>query len=143
VNNIKVHREQLTLGEFIDRLADAARHGAADHIAFDFCGLVPTSFASSRGDYSEIALGWADQRGSIDSLRRAREEWPEPSVATLLDRARRAIGVRFPGWKGGGCTATQGTLLWVDNPGEWSNTTITGVELCDGVAVIRTARVET
>lgn len=141
MNNIKRHDEQLTLGEFIDCLTPLARHNADAHVEFDFCGLVPAAFASSRGDYSELALGWADPRGSADKARRAREEWPEPTLRTLLDRANAAVGATFPGWKGGEYVATKRSLLWVDNPGEWTSTIIFAVEIRDGAAIIHTRRV--
>lgn len=110
--------EQLTLGEIIDRLeavADKERK-----VAFDFEYLWPTTLASWRGDYSQLALGF---NGTIGHSLKS----DNPTIAALLQELRSAIGKGFEGWKGGEYVMDSSTLVWVANPGNVGNTAIVGV----------------
>lgn len=103
--------DQISLGGFIDLLAQRP----ADHfITYDFAGLVPTSFASYRGYYDQLALGWG-----ADCAR--------PTVGQLLKLCGDTVGETFEGWKGGDYRMTLRTPLWVANPGNTGSTAIVGL----------------
>jgi hypothetical protein len=100
-------------------------------VRFDFCSLTPTRFASWRGIYAELALGWtADPAGPL-------------TVAELLELARACVGQTFHGWKGGEFAMRSATRVWVDNPGESTMTKLSMVRLDgDGVVILDTRREE-
>lgn len=97
--------DQMTLGRLIDRLTLVADQSLP--VIFDF-GPKPTTLASWRGIYAELALGYDDVVAS-------------PTVAELLAECRRADGATFTGWKGGDFTMGRETAVWVANPGETSD----------------------
>lgn len=93
-------------------------------VYFDFGGLVPTTIASWRGIYAEPALGCKENNGE------------EPTVSDLLNELKIATsGKTYCGWKGGDFKYSDSDILHVDNPGEYTNTEISGV-LDDGWRVV-------
>lgn len=102
----------LTLGQIIDALEKAPPFA---RVMFDFCDLAPTDVRSWRGDYSELALGWADLS--------------ELTAHVLLPRLKDSVGESFEGYKGGTYLMTRDTPVVVDNWGACSNTTIASVDV--------------
>ena len=83
-------RTQLTLGEFIvllEKLSDPD-----EPVYFDFGNCYPSGFASYRGDYSHLALGWSHSDKNVGVPFR---------VGGLLAAARSVKGRTLEGWKGG------------------------------------------
>ncbi len=120
---------QLSLGEFIDLLEAWPNDKDKDACYFDFGGLSPTAPGSYRGDYSELALGFAES-----------ESYPEPTVATVLKWCLEAVGKEFEGYKGGEFTMSRSTPLWVANYGKTGGTAVVGrVSRVDHAFVIKTA----
>lgn len=121
----------MTLGEVIDALKrsepDATVH-------FDFCYTAPTTVASYRGYYDDLALGW--QPATYDD--ESKTYWP--LVATILERLQSAVGKRFEGWKGGFYLMDTDTMLWVANPGETSGTSISRVSYEYGTVILHTEK---
>lgn len=105
-------KTQMRLGELIDALK---RQDQAEAVKYDFVHHGPTTLASYRGYYEDLALGY-DEKGNY------------PTVAELITRLESAIGEVFTGWKGGDYTMTRDTPVWVANPGESGSTVIVGVE---------------
>lgn len=103
--------ERLSLGGLIDALA---QQPADSTVSFQFGGLVPTTLASYRGYYDDLALGFDDG-------------YP-PTVSALLERLRAADGAVFHGWKGGEYRMSRWSRLWVANPGHCGDTAIIGVK---------------
>lgn len=101
----------MTLGAFIKAL-EACPQDAG--VSFDFGGCYPTEFASYRGSYEQLALGFDDKI-------------VRPTVANLLARAKESLGKTFEGYKGGDYTMLEYTPLWVSNYGRSSGTAITAV----------------
>jgi hypothetical protein len=97
--------DQMTLGRLIDWLTLVADQSLP--VVFDF-GPKPTTLASWRGIYAELALGYDDVVSP-------------PTVAELLAECRRADGTTFTGWKGGDFTMGRETAVWVANRGETSD----------------------
>lgn len=114
--------ETLTLSQLIRALETANDSGKELYVCFDFGSAIPTDLDSSRGDYSHLALGYEltgyDSRNGRTDNAMAKE---------LINYLKNSIRSTFEGWKGGFYTATKDTPVWVDNPGNWSNTAITGV----------------
>ena len=117
---------QLTLGEFIDKLAALP---ADRPVYFGFGNAVPACFASWRWSYDELALGYKDHDA--------------PTAGDLLAKAREAVGQTFTGWKGGDFTMTRHTPVWVANQGDCGHTMIVDVQDAEWMAVIVTAYGET
>ncbi|MCA9878442.1 MAG: hypothetical protein KC442_11690 [Thermomicrobiales bacterium] len=115
--------DQLSLGELIAQLE---KQDPGHSIQFDFCRAIPTTLASWRGAYDELALGF-DMDGK------------DPSVGELLEHLRTAVGRTYTGWKGGDFVMSLETPVWVANPGDGCNTAIIGVEGIDYQVVIQTA----
>lgn len=113
-----MEREQLTLGEFIKKLEAQPQD---NNIYFDFAHLVPDHFMSWRGVYRELALGYRDI------------EWKDGkyvgymTVAELLEKAKKAVGAVFEGYKGGDFTMREDTPVWVSNYGDADHTQIVDV----------------
>lgn len=114
---------QITLGDLIALLEVC---DPSDAVRYDFEWAVPTTLASWRGIYRELALGY-----TIDST--------PPTVASLLEQLRGAMGCTFTGWKGGEFVMDQYTPLWVANPGLSGSTVITGIRQTKGEVILRTA----
>lgn len=123
--------QQLMLGELIEKIKACGLTYGEENLPktmmFDFGSAVPTCLNSSRGDYSELALGYR-----LDGYdRHFKENDAKPSLATdLLSDLESAIGSTFEGYKGGEYKMTKDTPVWVDNWGNCSNTAI--VDVIDG-----------
>lgn len=112
------YTQPLTLGEFIEKLKQQPQ---GNEITFDFGGFVPTSFASWRGFYDQLALGYEEP------------EYNESvTVANLLDLATATVGVTMSGYKGGSYLMTKETNLWADNYSRSTGTAIFDVVTFDG-----------
>lgn len=110
----------LSLGQLIRRLEACDQQA---QVCFDFCGYVPGSVLSSRGNYAELAIGLVDP----DTLL---------SVSELLRQLRAADGATMSGYKGGDFRMDRSTPIWVDNWGQWTSTAITGVNDDEGYKVV-------
>ena len=91
---------------------------------------VPTTVDSWRGVYAEPALGWspAGYTKHVDTY---------PTVASLIAELEQAISGRiYTGWKGGEFTYDGTETLHVDNPGDYTMMSITGVDVKDYEVVI-------
>jgi hypothetical protein len=114
--------EQLTLGELItliEKLPDKDRT-----IRFDFEQAVPTTLASYRGYYNQLAIGFDFKT--------------EPTITTLLTELKNAVGKTFTGWKGGEYEMDENTPLWVANEGRTGDTIIVGIKDVNHTVVIET-----
>lgn len=119
-----------TIGEVIDALERAKTDV---QVVFSFGYLVPTSVDSWRGIYAEAAIGYKYDGRYTD----------RPTVDALLGELRNAIdGREYSGWKGGEFRYNRDTPLHVDNPGEYSCTEITSIEIKDWQVTLHTAREE-
>lgn len=114
---------QLSLGQLIAEIEKydlKLKKGNSKSIYFDFGSAVPTTLDSWRGVYAELALGY--KLTGYDS-----EERFYPTAEDLLTELKQAIGKEFYGWKGGEFTMDENTPVWVDNPGNYNRTIITGI----------------
>lgn len=109
---MKKHDQQLTLGQFIDRLKELKQDSS---ICFEFCCLTPTTLESYRGYYEDLALGFEE------------EGWGSPSVGELLAICEEAVGETMQGYKGGDYLMDRDTALWVANSGIAGSTAIVGI----------------
>lgn len=116
----------LTLSQFIDALEKCDKD---NQVRFDFGGFAPTTFASWRGDYSQLALGY-------DRL------YPLPATGELIAKGRAAIGQTMMGYKGGEYRMSEDTYLWADNWGESSCTAIVGVLNIGYMTIIQTQYID-
>lgn len=94
-------------------------------IRFDFGSAIPTGFASWRGAYEEIALGYT-LTGYDDRDSKAKDI----RLNDFIKMVESAIGETFEGWKGGDFVMSKHTPVWVANPGNSDNTGI--FEVVDG-----------
>lgn len=123
---------QLTLGEMISKCEVIAAKGYKLHddssprVSFDFEYLHPTSLASWRGIYAELALGFTDSGLA-------------PSLPDFLHELQQAVGREYPGWKGGDYTMSRHTPVWVANPGNAGNTAIIDVVDAEYEVILITA----
>ena len=102
-------------------LRDLKRAKPDAEVIFDFGQCAPTTVASSRGDYSQPALGWCATGYSGDHK--------APTVTDLIAELERATdGREYTGWKGGEYTYTPRHTICVDNPGDWTSTHLVRVE---------------
>ena len=62
------------------------------------------------------------------------------TVGELLDECKAAIGKIYTGYKGGDYTMTENTMIFVDNPGDYTDTKLTGIGSDGFAAVLITAR---
>lgn len=129
--------ETLTLSQIIRALENANDSEKELTVCFDFGSAIPTNVDSSRGDYSHLALGY--ELTGYDAGERHMAKMMLPDLITLLTAAK---SQSFTGWKGGDYAAGKDTPVWVDNPGNWSNTAITGVKNYGYYVVIETKHVE-
>ena len=113
-------RPQMTLGEFIRALQ---RQDEDEPVKFDFVHFGPTTLASYRGYYDQLALGYEE----CGRMRRDMQ-YDYPKVKELIAHCEAAIGKTYTGWKGGDYTMDERTALWVANPGESGSTGIINVE---------------
>jgi hypothetical protein len=118
---------QFSLGELIDAL----KHRPIEQdVYFDFAQAFPTSLASYRGFYENLAIGFAFHGGPEDHI--------PPTVEIFNRQLTAAIGHTFSGWKGGSYTMDVDTPLWVANSGDATSTIITGVADAEHETIIRT-----
>lgn len=128
--------DQLTLGELLLKLkpiAENQKDKKEEDIArvqFDFGTAVPTGFASWRGSYSEIALGY-----ELSGYDNHAKHFDNVKVTDFTKMVEDAIGQTYTGWKGGEFTMNKNTPVWVANPGNSGNTGIVEV-IDDGYRVI-------
>jgi hypothetical protein len=108
----------MSLGELIEALE---RKESDAPVMFDFVYFRPSGLHSYRGDYSQLALGYATDK--------------EVAVGDLLQRLRDANGATFTGYKGGDYVMDERTPVWVANPEEAGRTAI--VDVRDPVGVVR------
>lgn len=119
-------RPQVTLGELRDALASASPDA---QVRFDQFGLLCRGLDSWRGVYALPAVGWCHRSAGHE----------RPTVAGLLARVDRALaGQVFVGWKGGNYTYGHPSPIWVDNPGEVSDTALVGVTVGESDVTLHT-----
>lgn len=118
-------KPQMTLGEFIRALE---RQDPDEPVKYDFVHFGPTTLASYRGDYSELALGYNECGRHY------------PKVKDLIAHCKDALGKTFTGWKGGDYDMDERTPLWVANPGESGSTAIINIENRVYVTIITESR---
>jgi hypothetical protein len=117
----------ITLGELLKKLDSLeTEYESYDgklepkSVRFNFGSLVPTDFASWRGVYAEIALGYGMQGYDGDDK--------APTLAEFIEQVRATIGSTYEGWKGGDFTMTEDTPVWIDNPGNYTNTMLVDIQ---------------
>jgi len=106
--------EAITLEQLIAQLK-ACEPKEDKTICFDFGGFAPTEFASYRGDYSELAIGY-----SLDRRK-------EVSLKDFIALAEKQPYKTYEGYKGGSFMMKPTTPVFVDNWGEWSQCAVIGV----------------
>jgi len=115
-----------TLGDLLAALKKATDDDRPDKwVYYDFANLSPTNLASSRGDYSEVALGWESANGYA-------------LLSDLIAHIEQSIGNTMEGYKGGTYTICAECPIWADNWGRWTGTKITGVTDIGYAAIITT-----
>jgi hypothetical protein len=121
---------QMTLGVLIDKLEAVPLVYGSDNepktVRYDFEFCIPTTLDSWRGSYDELALGW-DYQGYAPGDAPDHNGTEELTLDGLLNELKSAIGKGFCGWKGGDYVMSRDTPIWVANPGNSGNTTITEV----------------
>lgn len=75
-------------------------------VYFDVLNLAPTTFASYRGYYDDLALGFSGDYSAS-----------APTVAQLLEQCKAAKKETFQGWKGGDYRMDDRSTVWVANRG--------------------------
>lgn len=116
---------QLSLGEIIEKIEKAGLtkgNGGPKSVMFDFGTAIPTTLASWRGSYSELALGY-----SLTGYDNDQKHFNDITAEALLRELRSGINKTFEGWKGGDFTMYEDTPVWVSNPGNGSHTAIVDV----------------
>lgn len=123
----------MTTNELLKILRNAPKPEA--RVVFGFARCVPTSVDSWRGIYAEPALGWAagGHNGNVKEY---------PTVASLISELEDSIGEEYSGWKGGEYYYDGNETLHIDNPGDYTNTEITQVEVSEwgGEVIIHTEK---
>lgn len=114
----------MTLGQIIDTLQ---RKSPEAFVFFDFVYFRPTTLASYRGYYEQLALGYTDDMG-------------QTFVHEVLENCIKATGATFTGWKGGDFTMHQDTQVWVANPGESGSTGIVDIVEDSPFIIFKTER---
>jgi hypothetical protein len=122
---VKKYSPQLNLGDLIDKLKAIAASKEPDKlkdcdVCFDFGSAVPTTLASWRGSYSELALGY--RLTGYDATDGG--HFNDAKLVALITELESAIGKDFTGWKGGEFRMDRSTSVWVANPGNSDNTGI-------------------
>lgn len=80
----------------------------------------PGQLHSYRGDYAQLAL--ASANGSYGN---------RPTVASLLEEARLAVGKAFEGYKGGMFTMTVRSPIWIADVGEYTGWALMAIDEVD------------
>ena len=117
--------DPLTLGQFTDALLGFPRDA---EVRMDD-GTYPTQLRSWRGDYAQLTL---DHRGASSG----------PPVQAMLEDALAADGGAFEGYKGGTYTMRDYTPVWADAWGDYDRRAVAGLDLREGVVVVKTAVLE-
>lgn len=112
--------ETLTLGELITQLGKFNEKGSKKTVMFDFGNLVPTSFCSWRGSYDMLALNY-EMRGRGNHT-------PIMTIGEFITLCEDQLNSYHTGWKGGEYYMGNGTPVWVDNDGEYTETALIGVK---------------
>lgn len=120
-------KKVITLGELIDQLKSQKQD---NQVRFDFGRIAPVALNSWRGVYSELALGYNDDK-SI-------------TVAELLTICENAIDKIFHGYKGGDYTATRNTSVYVANWGQYDSpsTVVVKVKGDEYLTILKTKQFE-
>lgn len=118
-------RKQLNLGELISLLS---RFNPESNVRFAFGYFAPTTLASYRGYYEQLALGY--------------EEGKECTIEELLKRCRDMVGGTVQGYKGGDYEVGETTPLWAANYGQAPSVAIVGVLDLGWIAIIETDYIE-
>ena len=115
---------QLKLGQIIEGL-EAIESKDQKHVFFDFSHAFPTSLASWRGVYAELALGFSFDGNA-------------PTVDKQLNALKDAIGAHFEGYKGGMFRMSKDTPVWVANYGYADPTAIVGMLESSSIVILET-----
>ena len=119
----------MTIGEILDAIARADDEAS---VVFDFGSTSPTKVDSWRGFYEEAAIGYSAG------------VYGEPCMTVRQFRAELQgtiePGRTYSGWKGGEYQYTRSTPLHVDNPGCYSCTEISRVEVQEWGVILHTIR---
>lgn len=116
---------QLTLGKLINALERAPQDTP---VVFDFCHFAPSNFSCYRGYYDQLALSYAPAH-----------ILNHPTVAILLESAKKADGESYTGWKGGEYRMNRSTPIWVaEDYGDYSQTAIIDTREENGYFVLET-----
>ena len=119
----------IMLGELITLLKYRPQD---DEVEFAFPPtVIPTTLASYRGFYEQLALGWEKPKYEGDKTKKC-------LVAQLLLECQDALGKEFTGWKGGDYTMYERTPVWCANPGETGSIAIIGLYDCRYKTVLKT-----
>ncbi len=97
-------------------------------VRFDFEYLHPDGFASYRGYYSDLAIGFS--------------EFAQSTCSDFRNGLRECIGETFTGYKGGDNTMNGDTPVWVANYGHTGGTGIVRVSFDDYGVVLHTALID-
>ncbi len=119
---------QLTLGQLIseiEKIGIKKENGEDMDIAFDFGSAIPTTLASWRGSYAELALGY--RLSGYDAYDQEKGHFSDVTAEKVLAELKQAVGATYYGWKGGDFLMDENTPVWVANQGNADNTIIIGV----------------
>lgn len=97
-------------------------------VYYDFADFYPVGIYADRGDYSQLAMGYATP--DLETIL--------PTVDNLLDSLKKSKGTYFTGYKGGEyyCDGTE--EIWVAEFGQLSYTKVAGLLDEDGRCTILT-----
>jgi len=113
--------ELITLGELISKLSECKED---TEVQFDFGYFTPNSFGSWRGSYDQLALSYCDFSITVEQL---------------LQKAEKAVGATYTGWKGGDFHMNASNIIWVSQDGNSNMTVITGLTDLGHKVVLHTA----
>lgn len=106
-----------------------------ERVMYDRFGLYAYRLGSWRGRYAEPAIGWTEYHSKLDDLITVE------ALKRELDDALR--GATYVAWKGGEFSFRGDQVLWVDRPGECTDTVIVGVASKHGQCLLLTGNTET
>ena len=114
---------RLNLGQLLEKLRD---RDPEQYVVFDFGSCHPTTCASYRGYYEDLAIGFS-------------EEGMPPKVKDFINLLEAAVDTVFIGWKGGEYRSSTRSSVWVANPGNTGSTVIERIASeCDYQTVLIT-----
>ena len=120
------NRMQLSLGDLIALLEATEQKdigGNFKTVWLDVPDMMPSSIASYRGSYDELAIGFTELRFDGEANKFAR-------VDNFIKTLKGAIGETFEGYKGGSNRMSSTTPLWVAQWG--SSSSIAPYAVLDG-----------